>query len=88
MTEIDYEPKIEDRSEEEVTGYSRISCPCGFEVVGQDEGYNIAAFEAHACAYDSDERGDRWYHSVFSVWGVLIVIFVGYAAIQIFGGSS
>lgn len=71
----------EDRSEEEVVGYSRISCPCGFEVVGQDELRNLEALSAHDCP---NGEGERWYHAVFSIWTVFIVGLITYALIEIF----
>lgn len=56
---------------------ARISCPCGFEVIGADEDNNTFAFADHECTLNPAEPG-RWYDAVFSFWGVLIVLAVAW----------
>lgn len=63
---------------------SRISCPCGFQVVGFDEDTNVAAFESHPCPNRRVKVGPRWYSYAFGFWGWAIVATVLYAVVAVF----
>jgi phage terminase large subunit-like protein len=50
---------------------ARISCPCGFEVVGADEENNQYVFADHECTLNPPEP-QHWYDAVFSFYGVVM----------------
>lgn len=63
---------------------ARIECGCGFVVEGWDERNNAEVFAEHSCYFEgsSDEPGS-WYASLFSLWGLLIVVAIGWAVVSI-----
>lgn len=65
---------------------STIQCGCGFAVTSPDSRFNLEALRAHDCpnAY-IESSGDRWYHHVFSRYGVVIVLLACSALYAIFG---
>jgi hypothetical protein len=70
---------------------ARITCPCGFMVVGYDEAHNRAAFEDHPCPNwpeEPEEAARRWYSYVFSSWGCAIVLVVACAVVVLVSGAA
>jgi hypothetical protein len=66
---------------------SRISCPCGFEVVGFDEDNNRFAFQNHPCPNRPVEEPEPWYGYVFSFWGFVILAIIAWTIVFAFGGA-
>lgn len=61
---------------------ARISCPCGFEVIGADEENNQFVFADHSCTLNPPEP-ERWYDAVFSFYGVLMVAVLAWFIVQV-----
>lgn len=66
----------------------RMRCGCGFELVGEDA--TIEVFNEHVCTA-AGEHPARWHESLFSIWGLFIVLALAVAAEEIIkalvGGS-
>lgn len=73
-----------------------IRCGCGLLAVSNDPKANLEALQDHECPLTLSEgtpdKGDRWYHHLFSLYGVIALFIVadgtGYVLIKIFGHGS
>jgi len=68
-----------------------VRCACGFVAVSDSKTENRWALEEHPCPHraDVEEDGeDRWYHHVFSLWGLLILVVVASAVLVALGKAK
>lgn len=69
-----------------------IRCACGFLAVSADEYENRIALEEHPCPHRGEETVEygetRWYHRVFSLYGLLIVIVLAWAVLAGLGKAK
>lgn len=59
----------------------RMRCGCGFELSGEDA--TIEAFNEHVCMCIERDPLPRWHESLFSIWGVFIVLAIAVLAEEI-----
>lgn len=57
-------------------------CGCGFEL--HDDEATIEVFNEHVCTAEV-ERAPRWYESVFSLWGFMVLMALGVAIAAVAG---
>lgn len=62
-----------------------ITCPCGFTVSGFDENMNRDAHADHCCPLDVSPARlqSPWHESVFSLWGMVIVVAIVIAVVEV-----
>lgn len=61
-----------------------IKCGCGFEVSGDSSEDTLPVFEQHNCP--TEYEGSHWYESVFSFWGILVILILAAALVKIVTG--
>ena len=71
---------------DEPTPRARVECRCGLVIVSDDPEIAMTIMDAHDCPKARPaEDADRWYHHVFSFYGVVAIIIICTALAQIFG---
>lgn len=78
---------------EEVNGGNRLECNCGLVVVSDNPDMLLRIAEAHKCPSmytqsEKSEDGGRWWHSLFSLEGVLMVFLIYLLLSSIFGHAK
>lgn len=65
---------------------THVKCGCGLRVSGDDPNVILEIMRDHECTSDSDGDGDgdRWWHHLFSLYGLLMVIAITTALATIF----
>lgn len=69
-------------------GRPAIRCGCGFFAVSDDQETNLEALNDHECPLtfvESAPADDRWYHHVFSLWGLVFLFIIACVLVDIFG---
>ena len=86
--ELGNEPKLD----EETTGPSKISCPCGWFSEGPDQDLVNSSYTDHTgiCPKRPEEvyEANKWYDTIFNFWTFLIVAVICGAVVSIATGHK